>query len=373
MSSSTSGSNSTITPERAFRSSLRPSKNFDSTKLVPKEASLSEEVVKGNNETISDNENVDVFTYMDKETQDEDSGVEADDVTEDTPDEEASTTSTSPDAEPPLPQTPKYHDLKVEAIEAGEQHIWRKQKAREGSLHSDSGISVRSSSPERESPILRHKYPNVRSIANAGKGVQPIAYPNHHLAGSPDSIGPRTSAYPRDWSTFVGPTGHPEAYYTSSRPVITQTIQPPRSQSIGTQRRHSGQLIRTGMHSQSPPASPKNAISKKGGYEVLASAIDSRDDALLKPIYRKFETLNNRILLYLQDEISEIEEDLRELDNAIAREDEALGRRSASRRAESKLPTQLQWRRLDLLGRSYTKVEQYSKSFSQVVQLELLI
>ena len=304
----------------------------------------------------SDNEDLNVFSYMEKEDQDENSSVEADEVTEDTPDEEASTTSTSPDAEIPLPQTPKYHDMEVQAIEPGEQHVWRKQKAREGSLHSDSGISVRSSSPERESPNVRHKYPTIRGSTSAGKSVQPIAYAGHHvLSGSPDSMGSRTSAYPKDWSTF-NPMGYPEAYYTSSRPVVTQTMQQPRNQAIGTQKRQSGQLVRKVIHPPSPAAIPK-----KSGYDALASAIDSRDDAFLKPIYRKFETLNNRILLYLQDEISEIEEDLRELDNAIAREDEALGKRSASQRAEFKLPTQLQWRRLDLLGRSYTKVEQYSE------------
>lgn len=83
----------------------------------------------------------------------------------------------------------------------------------------------------------------------------------------------------------------------------------------------------------------------------------------MKPIYRKFETLNHRILLYLQDEICEMEGEIRELDNAIAREDVMLGKTHASRRAEAKLPSQLQWRRLDLLGRSYTKVDQYSEWF----------
>lgn len=314
--------------------------------------------MKRNEGNHSGKEDVSVFTYMEKEDQDEDSGVEADEVMEDTPDEEASTTSTSPDAEPALPQTPKHRDMEVEAIEPGQQHVRRKQMAREGSLHSDSGISVRSSSPEQESPNLRPKYPNIRGTTSASKSVQPIAYAGHHvLSSSPDSVGPRTSAYPRDWSTYSGPVGHPEAYYTSSRPVVTQTMQQPRSQPVGTQRRHSGQLVRSVTHPPSPAAS-----TKKGGYDVLASAIGSRDDAVLKPIYRKFETLNNRILLYLQDEISAFEEDLRELDNAIAREDEALGRRGASsRRADAKLPTQLQWRRLDLLCGSYTKVEQYSE------------
>lgn len=356
LSTSTSGSNSTITPERAFRSSLRPSKRYDSKKPVSHESSVAEEPIKRNDESYSDKENVSVFAYMEKEDQAEESSVEDDEATEDTPDEEASTTSTSPSAEPPQPQRPSYRDMEDQETKPVDQHVWQKDSVREGSLHSDSGISVRSSSPERESPIMRHKHPNVRGATSANKSVQPVAYAGYHgLTGSPDSIGPRSSAYPRDWSTYGDLTRHPEAYYTSSRPVVTQTMQPSRAQLLEMQRRQSSQMIRATNHPHTPPVSPK-----KTGYDVLASAIDSRDDAVLKPIYRKFETLNNRILLYLQDEISEMEADLRELDKAIGREDQAL-KRCASRRAESKVPSQLQWRRLELLGRSYTKVEQYSE------------
>ena len=149
---------------------------------------------------------------------------------------------------------------------------------------------------------------------------------------------------------------HPETYYASTQPVVTQTMQRARIAPPETYGQHTRQLVRGASHPKSPIAKPK-----KPGYDTLAAAIDSRGDAVLKPIYRKFETLNHRILLYLQDEIFEMEGEIRELDNAIVREDAMLGKTHASRRAEAKLPSQLQWRRLDLLGRSYTKVEQYSE------------
>lgn len=69
------------------------------------------------------------------------------------------------------------------------------------------------------------------------------------------------------------------------------------------------------------------------------------------------------MLLYLQDEIAQMEEELEELDAAISSEDADLGGRGpASRRSEAKMPSQLQWHRMDLMGRTFAKVEQYSKT-----------
>ena len=117
---------------------------------------------------------------------------------------------------------------------------------------------------------------------------------------------------------------------------------------------------------------PKSNIT---GYELLASNLSSssRGTDTLTPIYRKFETLNNRILLYLQDEISEIEEDLRKLDEADAQACAAMsgmteegGPVPTSRRLEARMPSEIHFRRLELLGRTFLKVGQYSKSNLQV-------
>jgi hypothetical protein len=91
------------------------------------------------------------------------------------------------------------------------------------------------------------------------------------------------------------------------------------------------------------------------GYDLLASRLAHKDDQdlTLPPLYRRFSTLSHRILLQLQDEIAEMETDLRRLDEADAhyRRDQP-----ASRRSDWGLG------RLDLLGKIHVKIEQYHAS-----------
>jgi hypothetical protein len=106
------------------------------------------------------------------------------------------------------------------------------------------------------------------------------------------------------------------------------------------------------------------------GYELLASQISSRPAASdpehgerIKPIYRKFEALNHRVLLHLQDELSELEEQLHRLDLS-----DTQSRRTAqdiipaSRRASAAAGGDLQWHKTDVLGKIGFKLAQYSKS-----------
>lgn len=293
-----------------------------------------------------------------EEDEDEEDDDDDDDITEDTPDEDASTTSTSPKEEPPMPPMPGQIPLETSPMEEV-QHNWRKGKVREGSLHSDSGISVRSSSPEQpSSPVMRHAYPNVRALSSTDKSAPAPAQPGRHaVPRSTQSSGPRGAAYPRDWSANIDPDGRPEEYYLPARPTVTQRVHASKPAPKEMPRRPSKQLVRNRSHQPVPTAHPN-----RPGYDVLASVIHSQGDAYLKPVYRKFETLNTRILLYLQDEISEMEIELQQLDQAIAREDQARGKNYASRRAELRLPSQLHWLRMELIGRCHAKVEQYSQS-----------
>ncbi|KAL8954955.1 MAG: hypothetical protein Q9193_006996 [Seirophora villosa] len=107
------------------------------------------------------------------------------------------------------------------------------------------------------------------------------------------------------------------------------------------------------------------------GYSQLASEISSQEDAVLKPVYRKFETLNNRILLYLQDEISELEAELEELDAAITKEAQYVGRTRypASRRAEARTPGPRQWQRNQLLERCANKIDYYNRTLTSYSNL----
>ncbi|KAI1498001.1 hypothetical protein F5X99DRAFT_420946 [Biscogniauxia marginata] len=105
------------------------------------------------------------------------------------------------------------------------------------------------------------------------------------------------------------------------------------------------------------------------GYELLASRLSAtspdQSGPCLRPMYRKFETLNHRLLLHLQDEICELEEQLHRLDTA-----DTQNRRlrnailPASRRAEYLSGGELQWHKTDILGKIGFKMEQYNHVLS---------
>ncbi|KAI0424689.1 hypothetical protein F5Y09DRAFT_130523 [Xylaria sp. FL1042] len=105
------------------------------------------------------------------------------------------------------------------------------------------------------------------------------------------------------------------------------------------------------------------------GYELLASKLSStaasRSGLPLRPIYRRFETLNHRMLLHLQDEICELEEQLRHLDAADTQNRRLpSGILPASRRGESMSGSELQWHKTDTLGKIGFKLEQYNRVLS---------
>ena len=124
-------------------------------------------------------------------------------------------------------------------------------------------------------------------------------------------------------------------------------------------------------------------ISKKSnmGYDLLASRLtleETSPGSRLRPMYRKFERLNHRVLLHLQSEICDLEEELKTLDSWVAqfdynnqqhqqqheqREREANhpdSSRSSSRSADPLYIAELQYRRTELLGRIFVKLGQYS-------------
>jgi hypothetical protein len=118
------------------------------------------------------------------------------------------------------------------------------------------------------------------------------------------------------------------------------------------------------------------------GYELLATELTSADTAI-QPLYRKFDYINHRILLHLQDELSELEEQLRILDESIAQfattNSPPLSlpggthRRhsgpAASRRADAFYGNDMHHRRTALLGRIFIKTEQYSRAMAAYAKL----
>ena len=358
---SSTSSNATVTPKSILPTNLRPSKRPDPKQETVKHTDHHSD--RSQSTEDSNKENIDVFAFMEhEENEDKSKPVEdmdhEDDHSEDeklSSDESSQSSSARITAQPQ--RSPRYSDLEVRAIQDGVQRAWGR-----GSLHSDSGISVQSSSPDQGSPIMRHKLPTVLDEPGIEQDPQDSYRMERYGFPPPSDPADRNPAFGhRHWPSLE--TDHnqcPEAYYAPSPPMLAQTAHDAGVELSEMSPRLPRQLIRGTLHQERHR--PKASTT---GYEFLASNIHSKDDALLKPIYRKFETLNNRMLLFLQDEISEMEEQLKDLDDAIAHEEQSSAGRSASRRAEAKLPSQLQWHRLDLLGRSFAKVEQYSEQRPQ--------
>jgi hypothetical protein len=122
---------------------------------------------------------------------------------------------------------------------------------------------------------------------------------------------------------------------------------------------------------------------KLAGYELIASRLsqpaDNGDAAAVKhdattckgplPLYRRFEELNHRILLHLQEEISALETDLHAVDDEIIEMSAVVSSAarafpygpSASKSGDSPLVEELKYRRTELLGRVFIKLGQYSE------------
>ncbi|KAJ9667881.1 hypothetical protein H2201_002067 [Coniosporium apollinis] len=110
------------------------------------------------------------------------------------------------------------------------------------------------------------------------------------------------------------------------------------------------------------------------GYEMVASRLSQQPSAEqgkteehIIPLYRRFDGLNHRILLHLQDEIAEMEEELRLLDECIVQMDQMgpdCEARPASRRADTRYGSEVHYRRTELLGRIFLKLGQYNQALS---------
>ena len=140
---------------------------------------------------------------------------------------------------------------------------------------------------------------------------------------------------------------------TADLPHIPQNNLTPRSHTYGGHPKHL-------------PRAEKLPLS---GYEMLASHLTYSSQALpgphnsqaVRPMYRRFEALNHRLLLHLQDELCELEEQLHRLDTADTQNRRLQnGILPASLRADFQTAGELQWHKTDILGKIGFKLEQYS-------------
>ncbi|KAJ6141242.1 hypothetical protein N7470_010138 [Penicillium chermesinum] len=165
----------------------------------------------------------------------------------------------------------------------------------------------------------------------------------------------------------------PESYYASKETALHRQPLPP-----------------------SPPSSPEDSIHRGiptrrrdssasevlSGYGLVASYLtrsSAEEKGSFPPLYRRFESVNHRVLLHLQDEISQMEEDLQALDEyeemhrVAAAEKEGSKVVPASRRVEAQTQaySTLHYRRMELMAALTQKTEQYNNalsSYSKVIQ-----
>ena len=367
LTTSSSGSNSTITQE-SFNQPRQRSSKQSTTRKGSSARQASRKASSRMSPSVSPiAEKPNVFAFMETDEEEnvtnhsEAGAVPYTSITDEHPD--TPTTSFEAESSPAMSFNSLSHGSQYSQEHP---HQWNGDmvRASSNSFHSDSGISVRSSSPEHDSPVLRQngRADRVGRISRGSIQKTPAE-------DTPDpNVSPTSTQLPFPpfrISDHIDENlnSSPEAYYSTSSRPIRQYPDPHAASGYSRPSRTPASSL-----THRPPSVPRRDKQTEGpkdsGYDFLASKISVSNDAVLKPIYRKFETLNNRLLLYLQDEISELEEDLARLDAAIAKEQKALGVKAASRRTEARMPSLLQWQRMELMGRAFAKVEQYSKLFS---------
>ena len=219
------------------------------------------------------------------------------------------------------------------------------------SLHSDSGISMRDDSPEpirirnekrRPLTTLHEELPTPPP--SEGCNWPELIYPHEHGFGPIPTSNCPPHALPKDHYDQLAP----ESFYITRRSPPQLVDSPPITD-----------------ESLSDPQDGQQRLPASG-YDQLAERLTCRNaetNAKVIPLYRRFEKLNHRILLQLQDEIIEMEEDLASIDEMDTRcRTKSDGRSApASRRMDWRWrSSEHHMRRLELLGRICVKIEQYS-------------
>lgn len=224
------------------------------------------------------------------------------------------------------------------------------------------------------------------------------------LAGSPSVVATRSSSDSRQSRTFSGnqlqlarkptATGKPSPVnaYSSDSSAANESPVPgkrqlelSRPENFYSSSRDHASLHRPPLP-PSPPSSPEDSPHRESpakrrhssapqvssGYGFVASHLTrsaAEEKSGFSPLYRRFENLNHRVLLHLQDEISQMEEDLHTLDEyeemhrAATAEQEGTKPPPGSRRLEvqSQVYSSLHRRRMELMDALTQKTEQYSK------------
>ncbi|PFH55798.1 hypothetical protein XA68_17606 [Ophiocordyceps unilateralis] len=116
-------------------------------------------------------------------------------------------------------------------------------------------------------------------------------------------------------------------------------------------------VLQAGYVAEKPPMS---------GYQLLAAKlVGGLGGRPVTPIYRRFEALNHRLLLYMQADLVELEKELQMLDSRDTIE-RGYGVMPSSRRQERWTNNPLAQQRTEILGQIGYKLSQYNKVMASV-------
>ena len=254
----------------------------------------------------------------------------------------------------------------------------------------DSGISIRSSSPEpRESPVQQ----NTRKLLGKGqnktssKALSKVqgkkvvrTREKQRKPRLPEAPMP-PSREPSPVTVYIDPAAqiaeapaHDDYHYGSEshlHPVHYQ--QQYEHAPAGYPNDHRSLLQHpdgsrspsvASTSSSNPLPKPASDLPPKAGYDALVSKLSSTASTFsdqTPPVYRKFEALQNYKLLHLQDEIAEAETHFDRLNAYIGLEARHNGQ-DCSRRMDDRTGDQLHWERRRVQDFLFAKIEEYSES-----------
>ena len=227
------------------------------------------------------------------------------------------------------------------------------------SIFSDSGISLNDSTTTASSqPFTKTRLETLPEYNNA----QPMEEGPNRSGGHP--FDPYLAGWPGYRAHHFG-DGFPQ-YRTRTNPEHNARERGDSGSVSPNDRRALLDAPTAVIASDHPTAVIASGHPTASGYNLLASKLSqpTEHEEALPPVYRKFTKLNHRILLQLQDEIAEMEEDLERLDHEdsqLRHQPNGVNLPDSRRMSWSWLGSELQARRLDLLGKIYIKIEQYSK------------
>ncbi|KAL9624496.1 MAG: hypothetical protein Q9160_001160 [Pyrenula sp. 1 TL-2023] len=203
------------------------------------------------------------------------------------------------------------------------------------SLHSDSGISIRDSSSES----LNRKQSDLEMVEEG----KPLTYNRRRNLTD-------NKSHKGEIEDSSDESDDPESFY------------------LGHEKQKPASLVKLPK---------KRSVDTRGlsGYDLLAHQLSERE---IQPMYRRFDWLQHRNLLQLQDELDELEEELKRLDHDDARfrlaQSSTHGQDiPASRRIDCQWQStvELCGRRVEILAIIQVKLKQYNKMLQSYRKLSL--